>query len=73
MTLFEWIYLNQFVCPCVCMCVSSSLPPTCLDDELGTLIAWKKCHVNSAVFHISAVLIHYGVKLCMAHCRGVGE
>ena len=69
MTLFELICVSVFVC----VCVSPSLPPTCLDDELGTLIARKKCHVHGAAFHISAVLIHDGVKLCMAHWRGIGE
>ena len=60
--LFEWL--------CACVCGSHGLPPTCLDDELGTLVARKQCHVDSAAFHIGAVLIHYGIKLCMAHWKG---
>lgn len=57
---FEWISVP-------------GLTSTCLDDELGALVAWKECHVDSAGFHISAVLIHYGIKLCMAHWKGGGR
>lgn len=54
---FEWISAPR-------------LTSTCLDDELGTLVAWEESHVDSAALHISTVLIHYGVKLCMAHWKG---
>ena len=41
---------------------------TSLDDELGTLVAGEQSHVDGAALHISTVLVHNGVQLCMAHC-----
>lgn len=41
--------------------------PTGLDDELGTLVAGEQSHVHGASFHISAVLVHDGIQLCVAH------
>lgn len=51
---------------CVCVCMLST--PTCLDDELGTLVAGEQSNIDGAAFHVSTVLVHNGIQLCMAHC-----
>lgn len=43
--------------------------PTCLDDELGALVAGEQSHVHGAVFHVGTVLVHDGVELSMTHCN----
>lgn len=48
----------------MCVCFT----PTCLDDELGTLVAWEQSHVHGAALHISTVLVHDGVELSVTHC-----
>ena len=50
------------------VCVRVCQTPTGLDDELGTLVAGKQSHIHGAAFHISTVLVHNGIHLCMAHC-----
>lgn len=50
----------------VCLWVLSA--PTCLNDELGTLVAGEQSHIYDAAFHISAILVHNGIQLCMTHC-----
>lgn len=52
----------------------NSLTPTCLDDELGALVARKQSHVHGAAFYISTVLVHNGIQLCVTHWkRGMGK
>lgn len=42
---------------------------TCLDDELGALVAGEQSHVHGAALHISAVFVHDGVELSVTHWR----
>lgn len=42
---------------------------TCLDDELGALVAGEQSHVHDAAFHVGTVLVHDGVQLSMTHCN----
>lgn len=51
-----------------CKCEFVLVTPTCLDDEFGTFIAGEQSHIHGAAFHISTVLVHNGIQLCMAHC-----
>ncbi len=51
------------------MCVHALSPLTCLDDELGTLVAREQSYIQGATFHISTVLVHDGIQLCVAHCQ----
>lgn len=43
--------------------------PTCLDDELGALVAGEQSHVHDAAFHVGTVLVHDGVELGVTHCN----
>lgn len=44
------------------------MPPTCLDDQLSTLVTGEQGDVHAAALHISRILVHDGVQLGMAHC-----
>lgn len=62
----NWIYTVVQECKSVCVCALSS--PTCLDYQLGTLIAGEQSHVDCTALHISTIFVHNGIQLCMAHC-----
>ncbi|KAF3860554.1 hypothetical protein F7725_000809 [Dissostichus mawsoni] len=47
--------------------------PTSLDDQFGTLVAGEQSHIDGAALQISAVLVHDGVELCVAHCGTEGR